>query len=158
ATIDRAVKGLVRDGLSVYDIDEALLESLEPDVIVTQSQCEVCAVSMRDVERAVCAWLKRCPKIVSLKPDSLADVWADIERVGLALDAYERASSLIASLKGRMAEIEKRAGAIAHRPRVACIEWADPLMAAGNWVPELVAMAGGIDLFGTAGKHSPWME
>lgn len=158
ASIDRAVKSLVRDGLSVYDIDEALLESLEPDVIVTQSQCEVCAVSMRDVERAVCAWLRRCPKIVSLKPDSLADVWDDIERVGLALGAHERASDLIASLKGRMEAIENRARGLPNRPRVACVEWAEPLMVAGNWVPELVAMAGGIDLFGTAGKHSPWME
>ncbi len=156
ADIDRAVKDLVRDGLSVYDIDQAALEALEPDVIVTQSQCEVCAVSLRDVERAVCSWLKRCPALVSLKPDSLADVWDDIERVGLALDSHAAAVDLIASLKARMAAITARLPDA--RPRVACIEWADPLMAAGNWVPELVTMAGGVDLFGTPGKHSPWME
>jgi iron complex transport system substrate-binding protein len=156
AEIDRAVKDLVRDGLSVYEVDSAALEALAPDVIVTQSQCEVCAVSLRDVERAVCSWLRRCPTLVSLLPNDLKDVWADIERVGLALGAYDRAADLIARLKARMAAISERLPP--QRPRVACIEWVQPLMAAGNWVPELVAMAGGVNLFGAAGKHSPWMS
>src|SRR5262249_37332171 len=154
---DRQVKTLVEKALAVYDVDGALLERLEPDVIVTQSQCEVCAVSLRDVERAVCSWLGKCPKVVSLKPDALADVWKDIENVALALEAYDRGSELIASLQRRMAAVADRAALQAGKPRVACIEWVDPLMAAGNWMPELVARAGGVNLFGTAGKHSPWM-
>jgi iron complex transport system substrate-binding protein len=158
AEIDRQVKSLVQDALAVYHVDEQLLQELEPDVIVTQSQCEVCAVSLRDVERAVCKWLRKCPEIVTLKPDSLADVWADIERVALALKAYDRGAELIGRLQGRMQAISERALQLPHRPRLACLEWIDPLMAAGNWMPELVAMAGGEDLFGRAGAHSPWMS
>lgn len=156
AAIDAAVKSLVSEGLSIYDIDTATLETLEPDIIVTQSQCEVCAVSLREVERAVCSWLRRCPTLVSLSPDSLSDVWADIERVGLALGAADRAADLLTRLRSRIQAIA--AAVPADRPRVACIEWVQPLMAAGNWVPELVALAGGINLFGVAGRHSPWMS
>ena len=155
--IDRQVKSLVENALAVYDVDSALLERLEPDVIVTQSQCEVCAVSLRDVERAVCSWLERCPKIVSLKPDALADVWRDVEEVALALGAYDRGAELVARLRGQMDDIRDRATRLSDRPRVACVEWVEPLMAAGNWVPELVEMAGGFNLFGEAGKHAPWM-
>jgi iron complex transport system substrate-binding protein len=157
AEIDRQIKSMVSGALSIYAVDEALLQELEPTVIVTQSQCEVCAVSLRDVERAVCALLQLCPRIVSLKPDSLADVYHDIEQVALALDAYHQGTELVGRLQQRIAAIASRAAALAHRPTVACIEWIDPLMAAGNWVPELVERAGGVNLFGRAGTHSPWM-
>jgi len=157
AEIDRQIKAMVRDALSIYAVDEGLLQELEPDVIVTQSQCEVCAVSLRDVERAVCTWLCKCPRLVSLKPDALADVWSDIEQVALALDAYHAGAELIARLQQRIAGIAARAAALAEKPTVACIEWVDPLMAAGNWVPELVERAGGVNRFGQAGKHAPWM-
>jgi iron complex transport system substrate-binding protein len=153
--IDQQVRSLVGQGLSVYHVDAERLEALEPDVIVTQSQCEVCAVSLRDVERAVCAWLRRCPQLVSLEPNSLADVFADIEKVALALDAYDRGAELQAHMRGRMAAIAERASGLPTRPRVACVEWVEPLMAAGNWVPELVERAGGINVIGEAGKHSP---
>jgi iron complex transport system substrate-binding protein len=157
AEIDRQVKTLVERALAVYDVDAPLLERLEPDVIVTQSQCEVCAVSLRDVERAVCSWLQRCPRLVSLKPDALADVWRDIEDVATALDAPDRGAELVERLKARMAMVAEKARGQAERPRVACVEWVEPLMAAGNWVPELVELAGGVNLFGVAGKHAPWM-
>jgi iron complex transport system substrate-binding protein len=157
AEIDRQIRAVVRDALSVYAVDEATLRDLEPDVIVTQTQCEVCAVSLRDVERAVCSWLEKCPKLVSLHPDSLADVYADVERVAVALDARDAGDDLIGRMKSRMAEISRRALSQPDRPRVACVEWVDPLMAAGNWVPELVEMAGGVNLFGQAGKHAPSM-
>jgi iron complex transport system substrate-binding protein len=157
AEIDRQVRSLVENALAVYDVDAALLERLEPDVIVTQSQCEVCAVSLRDVERAVCAWLRKCPRIVSLKPDSLADVWHDIEQVALALDAGDSGTELIGQLRRRMNEVAERTSHLPERPRVACVEWMEPLMAAGNWVPELVALAGGVNLFGEAGQHAPGM-
>jgi iron complex transport system substrate-binding protein len=155
--IDQRVKAIVQESLSVYRVDGEMLRDLEPDVIVTQAQCEVCAVSLREVERTVCAWLRSCPKLVSLMPNALADVWADIERVAEALDARDAGTDLIARLQGRMAAIAEKARSLPTRPAVACIEWIDPLMAAGNWMPELVAMAGGINLFGEAGKHSPWM-
>lgn len=157
AEIDRQVKSLVEKALAVYDVDAALLERLEPDVIVTQSQCEVCAVSLRDVERAVCSWLQRCPRIVSLKPDALVDVWRDIADVAGALGAYDRGVELVERLQSRMNPLAEKARALTEQPRVACIEWVEPLMAAGNWVPELVELAGGDNLFGTAGKHAPWM-
>src|SRR5262249_53567981 len=117
----------------------------------------VCAVSLREVERTVCAWLRSCPKLVSLMPNALADVWADIEHVAEALDARDAGTELITRLQARMAAITEKARAFSKRPSVACIEWIDPLMAAGNWMPELVEMAGGVNLFGEAGKHSPWM-
>jgi iron complex transport system substrate-binding protein len=155
--IDRDVKTLLRDSLSVYRVDADRLAELEPDVIVTQAQCEVCAVSLRDVERAVCSWLQACPKLVSLVPNALADVWVDIEHVAEALGVVERGAELVAQLQSRIEGIASHAKTLSHRPRVACIEWIDPLMAAGNWVPEQVELAGGINLFGEAGKHSPWM-
>ncbi len=158
AEIDRQVKDACKDALSVYRVDAKLLDELAPDVIVTQDQCEVCAVSLRDVEAAVCELVSSRPAIVTCKPDALEDVWNDIARIAEGLGVPERGVETIARLKGRMAEIEERAAALTDRPRIACIEWQDPLMAAGNWMPELVAMAGGENIFGEAGKHSPWME
>lgn len=155
--IDQRVKAIVQEGLSVYRVDAETLKSLEPDVIVTQSQCEVCAVSEREVERVVCQWLRQCPRIVSLKPNQLSDIWHDIELVAEALGVPERGAELNQTLQRRMATIARRAKALDVKPTVACIEWIDPLMAAGNWMPELVEMAGGVNLFGAAGKHSPWM-
>jgi len=154
--IDRQVKTLLKDGLSVYRVDVDLLREIDPDVIVTQDQCEVCAASLADVEAALCDWTGRDVNIVSLRPDSLADAWTDIERVAAALDCAEDGAALIASLKARMAHVTERCAELP-KPTVACIEWIDPLMAAGNWMPELVEMAGGVNLFGEAGKHSPWM-
>src|SRR6516162_5473744 len=103
--IDQRVKAIVQEGLSVYRVDGEKLRELEPDVIVTQSHCEVCAVSLRDVERAVCAWLGACPRLVSLAPDALADVWTGIGQVAEALDARERGAELIRSLQARMAAV-----------------------------------------------------
>jgi iron complex transport system substrate-binding protein len=155
--IDQRVKAIVQEGLAVYRVDGALLRELEPDVIVTQSQCEVCAVSLRDVERAVCAWLSTCPRLVSLEPNCLADVWKDIEKVADALGCPERGAELVGRLQSRLEAVSRMACSLAGRPTVACVEWVDPLMAAGNWMPELVDLAGGTNLFGEAGRHSPWM-
>lgn len=158
AEIDQRVKQIVGDALSVYRVDAARLRDLRPEVIVTQSQCEVCAVSERDVEAAVAQWLGVQPRIVSLAPYALADVFADIKRVATALGAAERGDALVAQMRARMDAIAARAGALATRPTFACIEWIAPMMSAGNWMPELAAMAGGDNLFGRAGEHSPWMK
>jgi iron complex transport system substrate-binding protein len=155
--IDERVKAILQDALSVYRVDAGLLEQLQPTHIVTQSQCEVCAVSLKDVEQAVCQMTSSHPVIVSLEPNALADIWSDIAKVAAALGTPERADQLVARSQQRMKEIVERSRHLSPRPSVACIEWIDPLMAAGNWMPELVEMAGGTNLFGEAGKHSPWM-
>ena len=158
AEIDQRVKKIVGDALSVYRVDAAKLRELRPDVIVTQSQCEVCAVSERDVEAAVAEWLGARPKIVSLAPYGLDDIFTDMHRVADALDAHARGTELVERLRARLKKIADKSREAAQRPGVATIEWIDPLMAAGNWTPTLVEMAGGENLFGKAGEHSPWMK
>jgi iron complex transport system substrate-binding protein len=159
--IDQRVKAILQESLSVYKVDAALLESLQPSHIITQAQCEVCAVSLRDVEEAVCQLVSSRPQIVSLEPNSLADFYSDIQKIGQALLVEERAQELIESCKTRIDAIEAKAneGLIQGMTKVsvAVIEWIEPLMAAGNWMPELVELAGATNLFGEAGKHSPWM-
>jgi len=156
--IDRSVKDLIANALSVYRVDGTKLRELRPDVILTQTRCEVCAVTPRDVAEAVADLTGVSPSIVSLRPSALDDLWRDIRRVGDALDAVDQADRLVSQLQARIAAIEARAAEIEARPAVACIEWIDPLMAAGNWMPELVAKAGGQNLFGEAGSHSPWLD
>jgi iron complex transport system substrate-binding protein len=156
--IDQRVKAILQEALSVYRVDADLLERLRPTHIITQSQCEVCAVSLKDVEQAVCQFTGSQPVVVSLEPNALADVWSDIRRVASALNATARGEELVARLRRRMDEVEAKARTAQSRPTVACVEWIEPLMAAGNWTPELVEMAGGINIFGEAGKHSPWMS
>jgi iron complex transport system substrate-binding protein len=155
--IDRKVKSLLEEALAVYRVEAPLLERLAPDLIVTQAQCEVCAVGLTEVEEAVRQTLGGRARILSLEPDALGDVWADVRRVGAALGLEEEAEALVAGLEARIGFVRSRAAAAEHKPTVACIEWIDPLMAAGNWVPELVEVAGGRGLFGVAGRHSAWI-
>lgn len=156
--IDQRVKSAAGQGLSLYDVDAERLRELAPDVILTQTQCEVCAVSLKDVEAAVCGMLGTRAEIVSLHPNALVDLWRDIRLVAVAVGLPAEGERLVAQLHERLARLQTQAQNIGQRPRVACLEWLDPLMAAGNWVPELVELAGGENLFGTAGLHSPWME
>jgi iron complex transport system substrate-binding protein len=153
--IDTAVRRLVRDGLSVYRIREEALRAARPDLIVTQEHCEVCAVSFSEVEQAVAAVLDTPAAIVSLKPNRLDDVLADFARVAVAADAVAAGERLIADCRARLERIRERLRHARSRPRVACIEWLDPLMVAGNWVPELVELAGGVYEQVGAGEHSP---
>ena len=155
--IHNHVEAILRDALSVYLVHEDALKSAAPTHIITQTQCEVCAVSLKDVEAAVCKVLTGNPQIVALEPNSLQDVLRDFQRVADALDVPERGRELVGKTTARMWAIAERARDLA-RPRVATIEWIDPLMAAGNWVPTQIEMAGGRNLFGEAGKHSPWMD
>jgi iron complex transport system substrate-binding protein len=153
--IDQRVRAIVEEGLSVYRVHAETLQALAPDVIITQTQCAVCAVSEEDVVEAVSGWLGKPPRVVSLAPDALADVWSDMRRVADALAVPERGESLVSRLRRRMDAITDRARGLPQRPTIACIEWIDPLMAAGNWMPELVEMAGGASVFGTPGTHAP---
>jgi iron complex transport system substrate-binding protein len=156
--LDQDVKRLVRDGLSIYRVDAEQLRGLAPDIILTQSQCAVCAVSEGEVEAAVCSWLGAKPTILSLAPTTLGDVWTDIARTAEILGVSERGTQLSTVLADRMTSVAERALRVKARPSVACIEWIDPLMAAGNWMPELVTLAGGRNLFGESGHHAPWMR
>ncbi len=165
--IDNQVKFIVEQGLSVYRVDGDLLKKLNPDVIVTQTQCEVCAASPKDLEDALSAWIGGRPKIVSLEPNGLTDVWTDIQNVANAIGEQQKGKELVKGLLNRMSLIEEKASKFLarpkgephiDRPRIACIEWIDPLMAAGNWIPELVEMLGGENVFGAARQHSPWIE
>ncbi len=152
--IDDQVRAIVADGLSVYRVDAAILDRLAPTVVITQTQCEVCAVSLKDVEAAVCELVGSRPRIVSLEPMSLPDIWSDIRTVAAALGAPERGEALVDRLTAGLDAVQARAAADETRPTIGCIEWIDPLMAAGNWVPELVERAGGVDVLGRAGEHS----
>lgn len=146
--------------LSIYAIDTTLLQQLRPDVIFTQTQCEVCAVSERDVERAVALLTGLQPRIVALTPHRLADVWEDVLRVGAALERSEQARQLIHGYRARLEQLRKHCTRLGghYRPRVAVLEWLDPLMGAGNWTPELVACAGAEALFGEIGQHTSWLS
>jgi len=154
--IDQAVRSLVEQGLAVYAVDADSLKALAPDVILTQDQCEVCAVSLADVERAVCSWTDNATKIVSLRPHTMADVYGDIVRVAQALGRTEDGERLVARLQDRIAAVSV-AVAGRDKPRLAFIEWVDPPMSGGHWMPELITAAGGINLFGETGAPSPWI-
>ncbi len=156
--IDDQVRTIVSEGLSVYRVNPDLLNRLAPTVIVTQTQCEVCAVSLRDVEEAVCELVTSQPAIVSLEPMSLGDVWEDIRKVASALGDPGRGDDLVTRLKARLQGIRARTEPVRTRPSIACIEWIDPLMSAANWMPELVECAGGRNLFGEPGKHSGYFD
>ena len=152
AEVDAAVSAQLASGLSLYTLDEARIAELAPDVIVTQELCPVCAVSTAQVDDAVRP-LPRCPELVSLDPRTIGDVLADIRRVGEVTGRADEAEALLADLDRRLAAVRDR---VAGKPgkRVLALEWPDPPFAGGHWVPEMIALAGGIDVFGEPGGHS----
>ena len=150
--IHEDVGKLLAAALSLYDLDTDILRAARPSHIVTQDQCDVCAVGLNEVEAAAAEFLEAPVEIVSLAPMRLRDVWDDIARVGAALGVD--AQPVRAGLLSRVAAIAERAKALPPK-RVLTVEWSDPPMTAGNWVPELVGLAGGIDTLGTDGGHSP---
>ncbi|MDX1982285.1 MAG: cobalamin-binding protein [Bryobacteraceae bacterium] len=141
AEIDRLVRDTLRGAVSIYEVFDSVLEGLQPTHILTQSLCKVCAVTLEDVENAMAAGFSTHPRVVALEPDSLEDIWRDIRRVGEACGVADGGRGLVESLQQRMAEISliARDGAA---PAVACVEWVEPLMEAGHWTPQLIAMAG----------------
>jgi len=167
AQIDAQVKQLAQKkhepedpalkALSIYAIDVDKLQELRPDVIFTQTQCEVCAVSERDVIQAIAQLTGLQPLVVSLSPYRLQDVWEDMLRVGQALDRRDQAQTLIKKYQQRLTDLAVKTAAFGAKPGVAVLEWLDPLMGAGNWAPELVTYAGGKNIFGEIGQHSPWL-
>ena len=159
AEIDRLVRRESEHRLSLYALDAARLSLLAPTHIVTQAHCEVCAVSERDVAGALCDWQppagEEKPRIVSLSPEDLEGVLSSAVSLGAALGDAGAGEKAAREVRSRMNGISSKAKQARTRPRVAMIEWIEPLMVSGNWIPELVERAGGENLFGEKGKHSP---
>lgn len=156
--IDRDVQALLRAAVGIYEVEIEVLRALKPTHIVTQDQCDVCAVTLKDVEKAMGAIAGTDIKLISLQPNTLAEMYADIESVAAEfdLDPQPVVAGLVTRVK-RCSEQTEDLG-IGDRPKVAAVEWIDPLMGGGNWLPELVELAGGQNILGHQGKHSPYIS
>jgi iron complex transport system substrate-binding protein len=150
--VDDWVRRALRENGTIYAIDEPLLQTLQPDVILTQQLCDVCAVGYGTVAK-LAQTLPSPPRVVNLEPTSLADIFDDIRRVADACDVRESADELIGNLSKRVEKVRERAGKMSDRPRCFLMEWVDPPFCSGHWGPELVEIAGGHDLLGR--KHQP---
>jgi iron complex transport system substrate-binding protein len=157
-TIDELVKSRLTQALSFFELNTELIAELKPTHIITQTQCHICAVSLQDVEQALSAELSTTAKVIALAAESLEGVWADIRNIAQNCGVTERGEQLVSELRSQMERIRCRAEQAPTRPKVACIEWLEPVMSAGNWVPELVQMADAESLFGEAGQHSPYLD
>ncbi len=159
--IDQSVKSLLKDGLSVYEVNTKLLDELQPDFIITQSQCELCAVSFNDVQQAVCQMIQSQPVIINLEPNELNDIFTDIRKVAQALDIATKGEALIQKGFNRINSLQyvinKNKLTLLNK-RILTIEWLDPLMNAGNWIPEMIELAGGINVMGKQGEHSHYIQ
>lgn len=158
AAIDHQVRAMVQEGLSVFLVDENRLKELEPTLILTQVHCKVCAVSLEDVQQAICEWTESDVPLVSLEPNTLNDIWEDALKVADALGVLQKGRNKVQEWQQRMAMISEKAQSIDNPPTVATIEWIDPIMAGGNWFPDLISMAGGVNMFGHANQSSPVIE
>lgn len=157
ADIDKQVASRWSEGLALYELDADLIRRLRPSLILTQAQCDVCAIRHADVLDLVRSdEALRDTQVLALSPTTLADVFDDIQRVGQAAGCEVEAAGFVARLKARIDRIASRTALLAaeERPRVACIEWVEPLMLAANWTPELLAHSGGRPGLAEAGKHS----
>lgn len=152
AAIDRQVREFLERGESLYSVDFEFLRAIEPDLIVTQDLCHVCAATPDDLGAAL-AHLERRPRVVTLNPHSLADVCTDIRTVGEATGRAQQANAVVAEFERGIANVERSVAGL-DRPRVLCLEWLDPPYVAGHWVPEMVERAGGVDVLGHQGKPS----
>jgi iron complex transport system substrate-binding protein len=153
AETDRLVREHVERGESIYAVDRDAMEELQPDLIVTQDLCHVCAATPEELG-AVLAQISKQPEVLSLDPLDLGDVWRDILWIGEATGRRERAQAFVAKIGAHLAEIDGEVSRIQHRPRVVVLEWLAPFYVGGHWVPEMVVHAGGIDVLGTAKKPS----
>jgi iron complex transport system substrate-binding protein len=151
--IDRQVREYVERGESLYTVNAEALRELAPDLVVTQDLCLVCAASPDDLA-AVLANFDRRPKVLSLNPRNLGDVWDDISRVARETSREDAAENLLAEIEQRLHALKLQAERISRRPRVAFLEWLDPFYVGGHWVPEMIALAGGEDVFGRVGAPS----
>jgi iron complex transport system substrate-binding protein len=151
--IDRLVRAELGEKQALYSLDMGLLHALEPDLLVTQALCDVCAVAADEVESAACA-LAGSPRVLNLEPMTLEEVFATHLLVGEAAGIAAHARAIVAALRRRVARVAQAVRPVAHRPRVAFLEWLDPPFNGGHWTPELIALAGGVDVFDGAGQRS----
>lgn len=158
AAIDSQIKSILQSALSIYELNMERLLELRPDLILTQDQCAVCAVSLDDLKKSLPQALARSAKIVSVAPLRLADVWADMQTIADALSVTEAGRTLLSRLKNRVVDVILKTCMIKKKPSVVCLEWLEPLMTAGNWVPEMVELAGGRDVSGQPGRPSAGLE
>ncbi len=156
--INEKMKAILENSISVYKVDRDLIETLKPSHIITQTQCNVCAVSLNDLEDIICNTLSTRPSIISLEPNNLNDVFNDILKIGQNLGVSERASELVANYKDRINLIKGQIVKTAVRPKVSLIEWINPLMIASNWMPELLDLLDLEYAYSTAGKHSKTID
>ncbi|QCS48666.1 cobalamin-binding protein [Picosynechococcus sp. PCC 11901] len=154
--IDQEVLALLQGALGIYEVKLDVLQALQPTHIVTQDQCDVCAVTLADVQKAIAQLSDHPPQLISLQPNTLADVYQDIRRVAQQFNRDPQ--PVLQDLQQRVQACQKRGKTLAKRPRVAAIEWIDPLMGGGNWLPELIELAGGENILGKPGKHSPYIS
>ena len=151
--IDRLVTEMYQRGERIYEVDESVLREAAPDLVLTQELCDVCAVSYEDVRHAA-SRLAYPPNVVSLDPASIGNMLEDIEMVGDLCGVPDAATAFIAELKERIDAVRSRASAAASAPRVACIEWLEPPIVAGHWIPQMVELAGGVDALAKPGEAS----
>lgn len=151
--INQSVTDLLQRGLSVYDVDASLLKSLSPDIIVTQAQCEACAVSLNQIQDIVSNWTLNQTEIISLEPNTLNEVWLGFDIIAKTMGAPESSSILKSEIKERFKLLKNKLKGT-DQPTVLCIEWIEPIMAAANWVPELVGLAGGKNVMSVSGTDS----
>ena len=151
--INQSVTDLLQRGLSVYDVDASLLKSLSPDIIVTQAQCEACAVSLDQVQDIVSNWTLNQTEIISLEPNTLNEVWLGFDVIAKTMGAPESSSILKSEINERFKLLKNKLKGT-DQPTVLCIEWIEPIMAAANWVPELVGLAGGKNVMSVSGTDS----
>lgn len=154
--IDSDVQTLMQKALSIYKIKTEVLEQLQPTHIITQDQCDVCAVNLPEVERAIAKLTNSHPQVISLQPNLLNEVWDDIERVAQALGV--EAKPALDKLQNRINIIFDKIKDKSEKPTVVAIEWTEPLMVGANWIPELIEIAGGKPLLGVKGKQSPYVS
>lgn len=155
--IDRLVTEMASRGERIYQVDLDVLARARPDLVLTQELCEVCAISMEDLQEAV-AHLPSKPRLLSLDPHSLDDMLASVAEVGQHTGAATRADAVVADLRRRIDAVRSRSATAGSRPRVACVEWLDPLITAGHWVPEMVEAAGAEDVLSRPGAPSRRIE
>lgn len=166
AAIDQAVQSQLQEGLSLYEVDLDRLGELEPDLIVTQDQCEVCAVSLTELEKGLSDWTGGDPTIFSMQPQTLKEVLDEALRLGRTMDRLDSAMRTLANFETGLRGLREAIGVDRKTnpqslPSVACVEWMEPLMVAGHWMPDVVEMAGGRAVLGTAGEPTrrvDWQE
>ena len=155
--INENIQSILEKGLSVYEVDSELLQKIDPDVIITQSHCSVCAVSIEDVKKCLNLWLKKKPILIDLKPNYFKDVINDILFVGEKLNASNEASKVIEIINKEINVIKKKLN-FTNTKKVLCIEWIEPLMIAGNWIPEILRISNAENVLIESGKNSKFIS